>query len=249
MPRTSTRYRQDVRDKDRLLDTTKRATEGWHRRTSGRPHSSDQKASIRPNNNFRSNQDDPVGRNMRPSFKLSSTDALSKWTEARTKPNNNSRNNQDDPMGQNLRPLFKHPSANALSKWTRQAEPTKPMTEHKTPTKTLETGASDLAEIENNYDIDEGNLRGSSNIKLRDGRDGRKYLNRTMFKARRSLLSNLNTLDDKPASMQAEAHVQRTRAKDQKKRKPTMTCRANIYIPTTVSVRNLARLLNVRLGE
>lgn len=151
-------------------------------------------------------------------------------------------------MGQNPRHLFKPPSADALSKWTRQAEPTKPTTEHKTvpSTETLEKGAPDL---ENNHDIDEDDLRGLSDTNLRNGRDGRKRLIRNMFKERRSLLSNLNTLDDKPTSMQMAASVQRTRAKDIKKRRPTMARKANIYIPTTVSVRNLARLLNVRLGE
>jgi hypothetical protein len=141
--------------------------------------------------------------------------------------------------------LSKPPNVEALSKWAR---PAKPAIEHETVslTEALEESTTDF---ENNYDINEDDLHGLSDSNLRDGRDDRRHAQRNMFKERGSLLSSIKSSDKNSSSMRVNPLARQTQAKEKKKRKLRTSPKVDIYIPTTISVRNLARLLNVRLRK
>lgn len=140
--------------------------------------------------------------------------------------------------------MSKPPDVEALRKWARPAEPT---TDHETVslTEALDESTTDF---ENNYDIIEDDL-GSSDSSLRDGRDDRRHTLRNMFKERGSLLSSIKSSDNNSPSIQVNPLVRQTQAKEKKKRRLRTSPKVDIYIPTTISVRNLARLLNVRLRK
>lgn len=165
--------------------------------------------------------------------------------KAKANPNYDSPNNQNNALEDKFRYLSKPPSARTPSKWARPAEPPT-VPETVSVTETLEESTSDF---ENNYDIDQDDLRGSSDSNLRNERDGQRRVQRNMFKERGSLLSSINSPDDNSFSRQPNQHVRQTRAGDRRKRKHITSRKVDIYIPTTISVRNLARLLNVRLRK
>ncbi|KAK2467024.1 hypothetical protein APHAL10511_001282 [Amanita phalloides] len=156
-----------------------------------------------------------------------------------------SKHNSSQNRGEKPRYLLKTPSADALNKWTR---PTKPAVEHRT---TLLDGTDVLGDEHSDFQVNYGtndDLRSSSDDSFRNDR---RRLERSMFKERGSLLTALEVQDSKSTSEVVDVNVQRTQEKERKRRKQTLVARkrVDIYIPTTISVRNLARLLNVRLDH
>ncbi|PFH50083.1 hypothetical protein AMATHDRAFT_146107 [Amanita thiersii Skay4041] len=77
-------------------------------------------------------------------------------------------------------------------------------------------------------------------------RDRTRRKTRDGFKQRGSLLSKVNDGQELTLPSTSKPHGQKKKAQSKKKSK-LLAPRPDVYIPTTVSVRNLSRLLNVRL--
>ncbi|KAF8636651.1 hypothetical protein AX17_003458 [Amanita inopinata Kibby_2008] len=152
------------------------------------------------------------------------------------------------------RHLSKAPTADALNKWMRQTT----YGTEECMTQSTSFHASKKQTASPSVDQEEGprynvlsppSTALSTNV-ARDERNHKRRTGRDPFKQRESLLSGLQQENDSSTRWSMYSESQQRQIKRRMKKYHSVTPeRLDVFIPTTVSVGNLARLLNVRLGR
>ncbi|KAF8630408.1 hypothetical protein AX15_002959 [Amanita polypyramis BW_CC] len=150
--------------------------------------------------------------------------------------------NQEESQGD----MFRTPSATPLNKWARLSKITTGQRS------TLRAKDLALEERYSSFGDSYGTTTESHSPDnfVHNKRDGRRRADRSTFKERGSLLSALEVQDNNSSAASAGAVASRSQVKVKKRRNQMTTVRkVDVYIPSAVSVGNLARLLNIRLDR